>query len=134
MTVQELCEKLFEIGQTRMINVLEDKSVISNTEFPEALTTDWLADNIQTVFETTTREQASQAELIGQLEINAFLAAFQKMYENSRKTRVNRWAAVMTSQNKDLADDGPLKAQLNHIGVKVEDEWLVDTVPMRAET
>lgn len=131
MTVQELCDKLLEIGEVRMKDVLENLNVIEDSDFPEALTLDWLAENIKSVFEATNRKEASQAELIGELETNAFLGAFQKMYENSRKTRANRWAGVYTQQSKTIADDGPLKAQLRHIGVKVEDEWLADTVPMR---
>lgn len=132
MNIPDLCDKLMEIGQQRLAAILSDDDSIANTDFPEALTPDWLAANIETVFTAITRRNANQAELIGELEINAFLAAFQKMYQNSRRTRIDRWAKNYTIQNKLLAEEGPLAAQLRHIGVKVEDEWLANTVPMRA--
>jgi hypothetical protein len=132
MNVPDLCDRLLEIGKQQLAAVLADDNGIENSDFPDALTPEWLADNIETIFTAITRNNANQAELVGNLEINAFLAAFQKMYQGSRGTRVNRWAKNYTVQNRMIAEGGPLAAQVRHIGIKVEDEWLVNTVPMRA--
>jgi len=130
MTIQELCDKLLAAYQTRYDDVLKGETGIEDSDFPVALTDAWLADNVKAVFEIMSRKEASQAELVGELEINAFLASFQKMYEGSRRTRAQRWAGNYQRQKAVLDDGGPLKAQLRHIGVKVEDEWLADVIPL----
>jgi hypothetical protein len=130
MTVIELCSRLLGIEQARMATILAGSDVIPNTDFNEALTPKWLADNIKAVFEVVNRKNAREGELVGPLETNAFLAAFQKAYENSRRTRINRWAHTYSSVNAVLSPTGPLGVQLPHIGAKVEDEWLTEVIKL----
>ena len=131
MTVQELCDRLLQINQVRLAAVLGNNNTIPDTEFPEALTPAWLQPSVQAVFETTNRANANQDELIGNLEINAFMAAFQKSYENSSRNRISRWADVYSQQYRVVNVGGPLQAQLRHIGVKVEEEQQEKILPMR---
>jgi hypothetical protein len=130
MTVVELCDRLLEIERIRLSVVLEDSDRIEDSDFSEAFTPQWLADNVQAVFEVTNRQDAREDELVGAMETNAFLASFQKSYESSRRNRVNRWAGIYSSAANKASDIGPLAVQLRNIGIKVEEEFLTNVVEL----
>lgn len=125
MTVQELCEKLAARRLQEVEEATASGNVIPDDVFADALTPQWLADNIDTVFGIVNSEDSKSDDLIGNLEINAFLAAFQKAFESARRGRVTRWAAVYSEMNRSAAADGPLNKQLKNLGVKVDDEFTV---------
>jgi hypothetical protein len=62
------------------------------------------------------------------METNAFLASFQRAYENSQRTRTSRWAGIYSSVANKASDTGPLAVQLRNVGIKVEDEFLTSVV------
>ena len=124
MTIPEICDNLAILLQAQITAVTTGEVVTVDVDFSDALTERWLTDSVQLVFETLSRNNSRENELVGSLEANAFLAAFQKAYQNQQRTRCTRWAALFSAKNRQLAADGPLAAQLRHVGVKVDDEWL----------
>ena len=124
MTVQQLCDALKNNRLAEVQEVLAAGNVIPVDVFAAALTPDWLKDNIDTIFRLVQNSNTMENALTGNLEINAFLASFQRAYESSHRGRVTRWAGLYSEKNKMASAKGPLTLQLNNIGVKVDDEFL----------
>ena len=81
MNVQELCTLLRE----RLVEELTEVQTGSSSSIPipdEVKTDKFLADNIADVFKAVAKQEGTDAELVGSLEINAFLAAFQRAHEH----------------------------------------------------
>jgi len=129
MTVSELCSLLVTRRTQEIQAYTENADTIPEEVFAEALTPDWLADNINEVFSAVnTEENNRENSLIGNLEINAFLAAFQKAYENQSRSRLDRWAGILSQKNRLISEGGALALQLTKIGVAVDDEFITNTV------
>jgi len=124
VTVQEVCDKLKDLQDTRLSAFVEGLDAISNLSVPEALELTFLDPSVLAVFEAYSRSNSRDDEMIGSMEINAFMAAFQKAYQNENRTRITRWSRIVSAKKKLVSENGPLAAQLRHIGVKVEDEFL----------
>ena len=133
MTVQDLCQQLVQLRNDEILAVTEGLNKIPEDVFAEALTPDWLAANIQKIFEVLNTKPSRENALVGSLESNAFLAAFQKAYENQNRTRAQRWAGVYSQVGRTSAEGGALAVQLNHIGVKVDEEF-IERVVMQETT
>ena len=140
MNVQELCDALVARRQEEINAVELGKTKIPAETFDAALTEEWLADNVGQVFNTTQNRDSREDELVGNLEINAFLAAFQRAVEDMRTPRVKRWASrfmfkkrTISKETKDadgkiIAVGGALQEQLRSLGVKVDDEFIRDII------
>jgi len=137
MTVQEVCDALITRRLNELGAVEDGKGVIPVETFEEALTPEWLADNIEQIFDITQAPDSREDALTGALEINAFLAAFQRAVEVYRTPRVARWAArfaykkrqvsetIKDANGKRIAAGGALQEQLRSLGVKVDDEFII---------
>ena len=135
MNVQELCDALVARRQKELDAVEKGVSEVPVETFDAALTEEWLADNIKQVFNDTQNAESGMDSHIGNLEINAFLAAFQRAVEDMRMPRIERWAnrfafkkrtissAVKDADDKIIVPGGPLQEQLRSLGVKVDDEF-----------
>ena len=127
MNVQDLCDLLRE----RLVEELAGVQTGSSSSIPipdEVKTEKFLADNIADVFKAVAKQEGTEAELIGGLEINAFLAAFQRAYEHESMSRMQRWAQIYDQKRVLTTDTDALKLQLPGIGVKVEDEFLTQVL------
>jgi len=131
VNVQDLCDLLLERYAEELAAVQTGES--SSVPIPAAaLTAEFLADNIADVFKTLSRKDSSEGELIGFLEINAFLAAFQRAYEHQHQSRVQRWAQIYNHKKTLTLNQRALKKQMRNIGVKVDDEFLTEVVLVKA--
>lgn len=128
MTVQDLCEHLAKRYGLQLLAVTGGVSVPPDDVLSSALSTEWLRDNAAEIFTVLQKGDGRESELVGALEINAFLAAFQRAYEDYRLPRSRRWANRFTWRNRLISTNGALKKQLNAIGVKVDNEFLRDVV------
>jgi hypothetical protein len=137
MTVQALCDALITRRLAELKAVEEGVGSIPAETFDEALTPEWLADNIEQIFDITQAPDSREDALTGALEINAFLASFQRAVEVYRTPRVNRWAnrfaykkrqlseSTRDANGKIIAVGGALQEQLRSLGVKVDDEFII---------
>ena len=140
MNVQQLCDALVDRRQKELDAVEKGVSGVPVETFDAALTEEWLADNIKQVFNVTQDKESREDALIGNLEINAFLAAFQRAVEDVRTPRIKRWAnrftfkkrtiskATKDADDKTIAAGGPLQEQLRSLGVKVDEEFITDVI------
>lgn len=140
MNVQELCDALVDRRQKELDAVEKGVSEVPVETFDAALTEEWLADNIKHVFNVTKSEESREDALVGNLEINAFLAAFQRAVEDMRTPRIKRWAnrfafkkrtiskATKDADDKPIAAGGPLQEQLRSLGVKVDEEFITGVI------
>ena len=139
MTVQALCDALITRRNGELKMVEEGVGTIPAETFDGALTLEWLADNIEQIFDTTHPPDSRQDALIGSLEINAFLASFQRALEVYRTPRVTRWAARYSQKKRQVSPSsetpekkkivgGALQEQLRSLGVKVDDEFITGII------
>jgi hypothetical protein len=140
VNVQELCDALVARRQEELNAVEQGKSEVPAETFDAALTEEWLADNTGQIFNITQDADSREDALVGNLEINAFLAAFQRAVEDMRTPRVKRWAsrfmfkkrtispAVKDADDKLISPGGALQEQLRSLGVKVDDEFIRDII------
>jgi len=127
VNVQDLCDLLLERYTEELAEVQTGTS--SSVPIPdEATTAEFLADNIDDVFKTLARKESNEGELIGFLEINAFLAAFQRAYEHQHVSRMQRWAQIYNHKKTLTLGQRALKKQMRNIGVKVDDEFLTEVL------
>ena len=127
MTVQGLCDILQARLQASVQEVLGGEAV-SPEDLSAVLTPEFLAGNVQALFDTLNNADGRENALIGILESNAFLGSYQRMLTQSRSGRIDRWAQVYSQMNKQSSTGGVLDAQLRNIGVKVDDEFITDVV------
>ena len=125
MTPQELCKLLTTEVRERLAVVLEKAEPSTADRFVMAATTDWLNPNVQDIFNSLQDTQGVHEHTsIGQLEANAFLAAFQRAYELQHRGRMSGWADAYTQANKTVDPDrGALIKQLRTIGIQVDEEF-----------
>ena len=124
MNVQQLCDLLQERIRSELDRIQTGTS--TTVPIPDDVVTDaFLKDNVADVFTTLERQDSLMAELIGHLEINAFLSAFQRAYEHQHLTRMQRWAQIYNQKKDMVADKNWLHRQMRNIGVKVDDEFLI---------
>lgn len=138
MNVQELCDALVDRRQEDIDAVEHGKSEVPEETFDAALTEEWLADNIKQIAIAANTRPTALNETIGNLEINAFLASFQRAVEGMRMPRIKRWAQRFTfkkrtiswarhdADGKLIAPGGALQEQLRSLGVKVDDEFITN--------
>lgn len=135
MKVQEICDQL------RANKAAIGSFALQAGEFPETtlpdevLTPDFLADNVLKINdillnkgtgqEGTDRNNFSkEGELTAQLQVNAFLANYQRAAFNAKRRRCDRLASKYTRTIVNGADFGPLAGQLRDIGVKVDPDFV----------
>jgi hypothetical protein len=135
MNVQELCDALVDRRQKELDAVEKGKSEVPVETFDAALTEEWLADNIKQIA-TLANKVSEENEWVGNLEINAFLAAFQRAVEGMRTPRIKRWANRFTFKKRTKSEEtrdadgklvavgGALQEQLRSLGVKVDNEFV----------
>ena len=128
MNVQELCDALGDRRQKELDAVEKGVDGVPVETFDAALTEEWLADNVDQIFNITQNEESREDELVGNLEINAFLAAFQRAVEDMRTPRIKRWASRFMFKKRTISAGGALQEQLRSLGVKVDDEFLRDII------
>jgi len=128
MNVQELCDALVARRQKELDAVEKGVAGIPVETFDAALTEEWLADNVDQIFNITQDKGSREDALVGNLEINAFLAAFQRAVEDMRTPRIKRWASRFMFKKRTIAAGGALQEQLRSLGVKVDDEFLRDII------
>ena len=136
MNVQELCDALVD-RRKKELDAVSDHGFgeVPAETFDAALTEEWLADNIKQVA-TLANKVSEENEWIGNLEINAFLAAFQRAVEGMRTPRIKRWANRFTFKKRTIFKEirnadgkivtvgGALQEQLRSLGVKVDNEFV----------
>jgi hypothetical protein len=139
MNVQELCDALVDRRQEDIDAVEHGVSWVPEETFDAALTEEWLADNVKQVA-TVANKESGQDEMTGNLEINAFLAAFQRAVEGMRTPRIKRWANRFTfkkrtiswarhdADGKVIAPGGALQEQLRSLGVKGDEEFMTGVI------
>ena len=127
MTVPELCDTLIAALEGDIAAVQQGGNAPVLVA-DDALSLGFLQDTLDQLFRTITKTDSREDELIGTLEANAFLGAFQGAYEAVRKPRMERWADIYSDQQRQVSDKGALKTQLRSIGVKVDDEFVRDTI------
>jgi hypothetical protein len=126
MNVQELCDALVIRRQEELDAAEKGVSEVPVETFDAALTEEWLADNIKQVFNVTQdKKDGRENALVGNLEINAFLATFQRAVEGMRTPRIKRWANRFMFKKRTIAAGGALQEQLRSLGVKVDDEVII---------
>jgi hypothetical protein len=131
MNVQELCDALVIRRQEELNAVEKGNSEVPVETFDAALTEEWLADNIKQVFNVTQdKKEGRENELVGNLEINAFLAVFQRAVEDMRTPRIKRWANRFMFKKRTIDAGGALQEQLRSLGVKVDDEFKQHIMPV----
>ena len=67
-----------------------------------------------------------EADFIGALEANAFLAGFANTWFRDRQSRAERWCDSHADLLLAGDETGPLKRQLYGIGDKVDSNWLLN--------
>ena len=76
MNVPELCAALVERLQLEVTAVEGGGGTIPPDVFSDALTPEWLAENVDEIFAVINNQEGTEDALVGNLEINAFLATF----------------------------------------------------------
>jgi hypothetical protein len=92
--------------------------------FAEALDPAFLNKNIGSVNTALVDEGPSEAQLLGALEENAFLAMFQNCHTRSKRSRCSKWAGIHSVLNADSSAEGPMESQLKLVGAAVDHEFL----------
>ena len=131
MTVIELCNELcyrYKKYKDELMLGTDEKQPPGDLH--KALESEWLENNIDEIFKSINKPGAiTVSSLVGPLEANAFLASFQKAYEDRHKGRSKKWADVLSFKKKASDSSGPLCAQLKGIGVKVDHEFVEKYLP-----
>jgi len=124
MTVNELMDALIGQRRVEVEAVLDAQPAPVLERFPEALTPEFLEDNIEVVENTLKNPNATVAERVAAWEINALFSAFQRAYQGQRQGRASRWARRYSHANSLASEVGVLNSQTRNIGTQVDSEFV----------
>jgi len=127
MTVQALCERIQKQLNDRL-QALQNGELppVFTDDFPEVKERAMLKDANESLKAIIDRKDASAHDLVGILEVNAFLCNFIKAYITRYRRRSDRWGDIYSSTNSNVSSDGALMRQLSLIGIKVESQGPID--------
>ena len=120
----------------RMIYEADLEAVVNSTPAPfvvpdvlkEAREAEFLEKVNERVSAMAEDPGADLATVIGSQEASMFLAGYQKRTLYCSKTRVGRWARAFDHKKQITGAEGILVKQFPGIGVKVEEEFLMNLI------
>jgi hypothetical protein len=124
MNIPDLCDQIIEKRQAEVAVVESATEPSLEEQFPEALEPGFLDSNIEAVNDIIQAlSKNPEIALVGNTEINSFLAAFLKAYTDQRRTRMSKWSDIYSTKKAQAAAEGALNLQLKFLGIK-ENEYL----------